>query len=128
VLVGGRRSADPVELLTNAFPSLLERLEREYDAVVIDCTPVTPISDARIVARHADATILVAKAGVAVRRHVRAAIERLDLISVKLTAAVLNYSLAVRGSSYYVRPTGEDEAEPAPQLSEKRGAARRTRR
>jgi capsular exopolysaccharide synthesis family protein len=129
VLVGGRRSADPVELLTNAFPSLLERLEREYDAVVIDCTPVTPISDARIVARHADATILVAKAGVAVRRHVRAAIERLDLISVKLTAAVLNYSLAVRGSSYYVRPTGEDEAEPpARQLSEKRGAARRTRR
>jgi capsular exopolysaccharide synthesis family protein len=129
VLVAGRRSADPVELLTNAFPSLLERLQRDYEAVVIDCTPVTPISDARIVARHADATLLVAKAGVAVRRHVRAAIERLDLISVKPTAAVLNYSTAVRGSSYYVRPTGEDEGEAStPQLSEKRGAARRARR
>jgi tyrosine-protein kinase len=129
VLVAGRRSADPVELLTNAFPGLLASLEREYQAVVIDCTPVTPISDARIVARHADATLLVAKAGVAVRRHVRAAIERLDLISVKPTAAVLNYSLAVRGSSYYVRPTGEDEDEGStPQLSEKRGAAQRVRR
>jgi hypothetical protein len=42
---------------------------------------------------------------------------------------VLNYSLAVRGSSYSVRPTGEDEAEePTAQLSEKRGAARRARR
>jgi len=30
VLVGGRRSADPVELLTNEFPSLLARLERDY--------------------------------------------------------------------------------------------------
>ena len=73
VLVGGRRSADPVELLTNEFPSLLARLERDYEVVVIDCTPVMPISDARIVARYADATLLVAKAGVAVRRHVRTA-------------------------------------------------------
>jgi capsular exopolysaccharide synthesis family protein len=129
VLVAGRRSADPVELLTNTFPQLLAHLEREYQAVVIDCTPVTPISDARIVARHADATLLVAKAGVAPRRHVRAAMERLDLISVKPTAAVLNYSLAVRGSSYYVGPTGEDEgAGSTPQLSEKRGAVRRVRR
>jgi len=129
VLVAGRRSADPVELLTNAFPGLLARLEREYQAVVIDCTPVMPISDARIVARHADATLLVARAHGARRRHVRAAIERLDLISVKPTAAVLNYSLAVRGSSYHVRPTAEDEGEgPTPQLSEKRSAARRARR
>jgi len=128
VLASGRRSADPVELLTNAFPSLLERLEREYDAVVLDCTPVTPISDARIVARHADATLLVAKAGVT-RRQVRAAMERLDLISVKPTAAVLNYSSGVRGSSYYVRPTGEDEGtQSAARLSEKRGTPRRARR
>ena len=128
VLASGRRSADPVELLTNAFPSLLERLEREYDAVVLDCTPVTPISDARIVARHADATLLVAKAGVT-RRQVRAAMERLDLISFKPTAAVLNYSSGVRGSSYYVRPTGEDEGtQSAARLSEKRGTPRRARR
>ena len=125
VLVGGRRSADPVELLTNEFPSLLARLERDYEVVVIDCTPVMPISDARIVARYADATLLVAKAGVAVRRHVRTSIERLELISVKPTAAVLNYSLAVRGSSYYVRPTGEEDGQTRTQrLSEKRRARR----
>ena len=125
VLVGGRRSADPVELLTNEFPSLLARLERDYEAIVIDCTPVMPISDARIVARHADATLIVAKSGVAVRRHVRAAIERLELISVKPTAAVLNYSLSVRASSYYVRPTGEEDGQTRTQrLSEKRRARR----
>ena len=127
VLVGGRRSADPGELLTSAFPTLLTRLEREYETVVIDSTPVIPISDARIVARYADATILVARAGFALRRQVRAAVERLGLINVQLTAAVLNYSSAVRSSSYYVQPTGDESAEkiPARRLSEKRGAARR---
>jgi receptor protein-tyrosine kinase len=123
VLVGGRRAADPGELLTSALPTLLSRLEREYDAVIIDSTPVIPISDARIVARYSDATILVARAGYALRRQVRAAVERLELISVKPTAAVLNYSPSVRSSSYYVQPSGE-EAE-TPRLSEKRGAASR---
>jgi succinoglycan biosynthesis transport protein ExoP len=123
VLVAGRRSADPGELLTNGFPTLLARLEREYEAVIIDSTPVMPISDARIVARYADATILVVRSGHAPRRQLRAAIERLGLISVAPTATVLNYAPSVRSSSYYVQPTGEDAE--TPRLSEKRGAARR---
>jgi receptor protein-tyrosine kinase len=127
VLVGGRRAADPGELLTGAFPALLGRLEREYEAIVIDSTPLIPISDARIIARHADATLLVARAGYALRRHVRTAVERLELISVKLTAAVLNHSGEVSSSSYYVRPSDEDEAKKlrTRRLPEKRGAARR---
>lgn len=126
VLVGGRRSADPGELLTSQFPALLARLEREYEAVVIDSTPVIPISDARIVARYADATLLVARSGYALRRQVRAAVERLELISVKPTAAVLNYSDAVRPSNYYIQPRDEtdgDKAVSARRLSKKRGAA-----
>jgi tyrosine-protein kinase len=127
VLVAGRRSADPGQLLTSEFPALLSRLEREYEIVVVDSTPVIPISDARIVARYADASLLVARAGYALRRQVRAAVDRLELISVKPTAAVLNYSVTVSRSSYYVRPGGEDEVEkvPARRLPETRGAARR---
>jgi capsular exopolysaccharide synthesis family protein len=110
VLPAGRRAADPGQLLTAEFPGLLANLERDYEAVVIDCTPVIPISDARIVARYTDATLLVARAGYALRRHVRAAVERLALISVTPTAAVLNYSAAVRGSSYYVQATGDEKS------------------
>jgi succinoglycan biosynthesis transport protein ExoP len=109
VLPSGRRSADPGELLTSEFPAVLAQLEREYEAVIVDSTPVIPISDARIVARHTDATLLVARAGFALRRQVRQAVERLGLISVKPTAAILNYSDAVRRSSYYVRPTSEED-------------------
>jgi capsular exopolysaccharide synthesis family protein len=122
VLVGGRRSADPGELLTQAFPALLSRLEREYEAIIIDTTPVIPISDARILARFADATVLVAGSGTASRRQVRQAVERLGLISVKPTAAVLNYSPEVSSSSYYVRPT---EADAETRSSRRRRARKR---
>jgi tyrosine-protein kinase len=125
VLVGGRRTGDPGELLTQEFPAVLAELEREYDAVVIDATPVIPISDARIVARFADATLLVARAGTASRRQVRHAVERLALISVKPTASVLNHSGGVSRSSYYVRPTEDPESRSQRRLARKqRGAAR----
>jgi capsular exopolysaccharide synthesis family protein len=125
VLVGGRRSADPGELLTQAFPSTLATHERAYEAVIIDATPVIPVSDSRIVARYADATVLVARAGTASRRQVRAAVERLGLISVKPTAAVLNHSTEVSRSSYYVRPNEPDvETRSARRQAKKqRGAA-----
>ncbi|HET7808009.1 MAG TPA: polysaccharide biosynthesis tyrosine autokinase [Gaiellaceae bacterium] len=125
VLVGGRRTGDPGELLTQEFPAVLAELEREYDAVVIDATPVIPISDARIVARFADATLLVARAGTASRRQVRHAVERLALISVKPTASVLNHSGGVSRSSYYVRPTEDPQSRSQRRLARKqRGAAR----
>lgn len=126
VLPAGRHAGDPGELLTNKLPPILSRLEKEYEAVVIDSTPATPISDARVTARYADATLIVAMVGSARRRQVRAARERLELISVSPTATILNYSQNVRGSSYYFRP-GEDGAEriATRRLSRTRGAARR---
>jgi len=127
VLVGGRRSADPGELLTQEFPAVLTELERDYDAVIIDATPVIPISDARILARYADATVLVARAGTASRRQVRQAVERLALISVRATAAVLNHSTEVSRSSYYVRPTEQDGLEPDAQTRSARRRARKQR-
>jgi polysaccharide biosynthesis transport protein len=124
VLVGGRRGGDPGELLTTRFPTVLSQLENTYEAIVIDSTPVIPISDARVMSRYADATLLVARAGQTRRRQVRAAIDRLALISVRPTAAVLNYSQSVRGSSYYVRPS-EDAEQLQSRRTRSRGAARR---
>jgi receptor protein-tyrosine kinase len=124
VLPAGRRAGDPGELLTVEFPPLLTRLEKEYEAIVVDSTPVVPISDARVMARYADATILVVGAGYSKRRQVRAALDRLALISVKPAAAVLNYSRTVRPSSYYLRPSGEG----AEQLRPRRARRARSRR
>ena len=98
ILPGGRRSADPAELLTHAFPATLQRSSGSTRRSSSTPRRSIPISDARIVARYADATLLVARAGTATRRQVRAAVERLALISVKPTAVVLNHSTVVSRS------------------------------
>ena len=61
-LTGGQLGEDPGELLMSEFPSLLHQLERSYDMVVLDSTPLVPISDARIIARFGKATLIVASA------------------------------------------------------------------
>jgi capsular exopolysaccharide synthesis family protein len=101
VITGGRRVGDPTEVITVAFEHVLTQLEGMFEAVIIDGTPVVPISDARIVARFADATLLVVSAGAATRRQVRTAIDRLSLIDVRPTATVLNNSREAGSSSYY---------------------------
>ena len=102
IITGGNRPADPGELLTVEFPAILKWLEEEYEMVIIDATPAVPVTDARVVARYADATVLVVGAGRTSRRPVRTAIERLALISVRPTATILNQSKSPRGSSYYI--------------------------
>ena len=65
-ITGGKLGEDPGELLMAEFPNLLHQFERMYDMVVIDTTPLVPVSDARIIARYGKATLIVAQ-----RRHRR---------------------------------------------------------
>ena len=104
VVTGGRRGGDPGELLTSEFPAVLKALQKQYEAVIIDATPLVPISDARIMARYANAVIVVANAGTATRRQIKRALERLSLISLEPTAVVLNNYKAPGGTSYYALP------------------------
>lgn len=110
VITGGRRVGDPTEVITVAFEHVLTQLEEMFEAVIVDGTPVVPVSDARIVARFADATLLVVSAGAATRRQVRTAIERLSLIDVRPTATVLNNSREAGNSSYYYEVEHGDDA------------------
>jgi receptor protein-tyrosine kinase len=109
VLPGGTIADDPGEVLVNEFAPLLARLEQLYETVVVDCTPLVPVNDARVVARSTEAVVIVASAGAVTRRQLRAAVERLSLISVPLTAAVLNNARRPRGKAYYgyFQPTGD---------------------
>ncbi len=100
-LTGGTLGEDPGELLMSEFPALLHQFERMYDMVVIDTTPLVPVSDARIIARFGKATLIVASAATTTRRQLRTAVERLALISVQPTAAVLNNYRSPTKTTYY---------------------------
>jgi Mrp family chromosome partitioning ATPase len=78
--------------------------------VVIDTTPLVPVSDARIIARFGKATLIVASAATTTRRQLRAAVERLELISVQPTAVVLNNYGAAAKSAYYGPPESTNGA------------------
>mgnify|MGYP003287628822 CR=1 FL=1 len=105
-LTRGRLGSDPGELLMYEFRTILEECERRYEVVIVDTTPLVPISDARMIARYAKATLIVASAGVTTRRQIRTAVERLQLISVRPTAVVLNnYRSPVQTAYYGVTPS-----------------------
>jgi capsular exopolysaccharide synthesis family protein len=100
-LTRGRLGSDPGELLMYEFRTILEECERRYEVVVVDTTPLVPISDARMIASYAKATLIVASAGITTRRQMRTAIERLQLISVRPTAVVLNNYRSPAQTAYY---------------------------
>ena len=75
--------------------------------VVVDATPLVPVSDARIIARYGKATVIVvASAGTATRRQIRRAVERLSLISLRADRAPCSTTTRRRGgkTAYYGCP------------------------
>jgi capsular exopolysaccharide synthesis family protein len=101
LLTAGRAGSDPTELLASRFRAALEVLVEQYDAVVIDSPPISPVSDARVIASLAQTTLVVCAAGKATHRSVRDAVERLKLVSVTPTAGVLNMSRSRQSRAYY---------------------------
>ncbi|MCA9265230.1 MAG: CpsD/CapB family tyrosine-protein kinase, partial [Planctomycetales bacterium] len=79
----GPLPANPVELLTNgAFATLLAEVRDQYDKVIVDCPPVMPVADSRIIGAMADATLLVLRAERTTRRIATAA--RNELLKVRI--------------------------------------------
>jgi polysaccharide biosynthesis transport protein len=129
VLTGGNLSADPGELLMHEFPAVLEECHRRYEMVVVDTTPLVPISDARMIARYVSATLIVASARMTTRRQIRTAVERLQLIGVRPTAVVLNrYSAPVKMGYYGPPPSRNGQEEQRRRQGARRGLRRRTPR
>jgi capsular exopolysaccharide synthesis family protein len=101
VVTSGGVIGDPGELLLAEFAGVLERFEEMYEIVIIDSPPTSPVNDSRIMARFTGGTLIVASADSATRRTVRAAVQRLSLIGVRPTAAVLNHAPIPGGRDYY---------------------------
>jgi succinoglycan biosynthesis transport protein ExoP len=64
LMSAGEPRSNPTELLqTEALASVLQELTSHFDWVLIDSPPVTPLTDALLLARQANATLLVAREG-----------------------------------------------------------------
>lgn len=94
---------NPMELLgSEKMGHLLQRLKEVFDYVVIDTPPLLSVSDAFVLAPHADGVILVVWSGKTRRESLRLAKEKLDLMSVSTLGVVIN-RINLKELGYYYR-------------------------
>lgn len=104
VLAAGQLSPNPSELLSgDRARQLFDVLAQTYDAVVIDCPPVLPVTDSLILARMSDATLLVTSVRKTSRRELERAVEVLDQVESRLSGAVIT---SMEPEDAYAEPYG----------------------
>ncbi|HEV2070819.1 MAG TPA: polysaccharide biosynthesis tyrosine autokinase [Acidimicrobiales bacterium] len=91
LLASGPPPPNPSELLASKRTAdLLTALRRECDVVLVDSPPVLPVTDAMVLSRMVDATILVGTAGQTTRREYQRSLEMLQQVEANLVGTVLN--------------------------------------
>jgi polysaccharide biosynthesis transport protein len=91
VLTAGATTHSSANLLHSAnLGELLDKLKEQYDMVLIDTPPMLQIADARLIGRHADAVVLVARAEKTTRDAIIAAYQRLAEDRIRVLGTVLN--------------------------------------
>lgn len=90
ILPAGRIPPNPSELLgSDKMRSLIRELSEEF-MVIIDAPPVLPVTDATLLSKAVDGTVLVATIGRTQREHLREATENLHQVKANLIGLVLN--------------------------------------
>jgi Mrp family chromosome partitioning ATPase len=89
IMVGKAPGDAEAILCSEALADTLQRLRRRYDHVVVDSGPVLGLSDAKIVSRLVDATILAVRWRSTPLATVRAAVDELREASAPLLGAVI---------------------------------------
>lgn len=102
VLKTGPLPPNPAELLhSQHFEEILKQLEASHDLIVIDSPPLIPVTDAAILSRLVDATLLVVRASSTRRDNALQAIRALRDVGANLPGAVLNGTSLVSTYDYY---------------------------
>jgi receptor protein-tyrosine kinase len=101
VLASGPVPPNPSELLSSArVADVLATLREDFDMILLDSPPVLPVTDAAVLARRADALLLVATSGATTRRELSRAVEVLRQVDAPLVGTVLNGVRAADGRGY----------------------------
>lgn len=90
ILSAGPLAPNPSELLgSEGFAEIIRKLAADYSVVLLDSPPVLPVTDAVVLSRVADATIVVTCSGISSKRRVQRAISSLRQVSAPLVGTVL---------------------------------------
>jgi polysaccharide biosynthesis transport protein len=102
VLTAGPAANDPITLLASQkMKQLMERCAQDYDLVIYDTPPITGLSDALLVAAHADGLLLVTRIKKTKRASVEQALEGLKFLPNRVLGVVANDSRKLPRNSGY---------------------------
>jgi capsular exopolysaccharide synthesis family protein len=91
LLGSGQMPPNPAELLNGRrIQEVFSALRGLFDLVLIDSPPVLPVTDAVVLAKDADATVLVVAAGQTSRSDLQRAAEKLAQVNARVVGLVLN--------------------------------------
>jgi succinoglycan biosynthesis transport protein ExoP len=116
VLTAGPLPPNPPALLARkVLGDLLDELRGEFDWVLIDSPPLASVTDALLLARHADHVVLVVHHNKVDKRLVKRSVAALRKATPNLLGAVLNVvDVRARSYQYYYYPQRESHSEGRP--------------
>lgn len=103
VIACGPIPSNPSELLEGArMEQVLAELRERYERVVIDCPPISAVSDPLVIGAKADGIIYVMKFKKIRREHARRSVQRIQDAGIQVVGVVLNdIDFEGRDSYYY---------------------------
>jgi tyrosine-protein kinase Etk/Wzc len=91
LITTGNIPPNPSELLMHPrFEAMLRSLEANFDVVIVDAPPILAVSDAAIIGRYVDATLMVVRAATHPMREMAQAVRRLAQSGVQVKGVVFN--------------------------------------
>jgi capsular exopolysaccharide synthesis family protein len=78
------------ELAKNGITGIFEKLEQEYDFIIVDSHPVLPATDSLLIGQHVDAVIVSVMRDISQVHHVHAACQQLSTLGIRVFGAVVN--------------------------------------
>ena len=101
LLPAGPVPPNPAELLNSPrVQAVFATLRDHFDLVLIDSPPVLPVTDAAILSRYADATLMLVAAGQTRRGDLHRAVEKLNQVGATILGVVLNKVTRQTGRTY----------------------------
>lgn len=102
VITSGPQPPNPAELLgSQRFRDLLAELDSRYDYVVVDASPVIPVTDAALVASAADGIILAVRHGNTTVDQLTRTTTNLNQVSAHILGTVFTMTPKSEGKGYY---------------------------
>lgn len=92
VLTAGPTVANAPEMLHVRFRAIINALREQEGVVLVDSAPVLPVSDSRLIARHADAVLFVIAAGRTRASAITNALEKLRFAHANVIGLAVNFA------------------------------------